>query len=124
MLYWSGMGKTSAAPKSTPHSFNGGDSSSSPAESRSARNAFFVMTLNMSWQLAIVVVVPLALGAWLDQKFDTGNLWVFVGLAVALVASTAVVWRIVQQASRLPVPKLTNAQRRAIRKQYEEEDDE
>jgi hypothetical protein len=81
-----------------------------------------VYAANMSWQLAVVVILPIAGGAWLDKKFNAGNLWVFVGLAVALLASTAVVWRLVQLANRLPVPKLTAAQKRAIQKNYEEED--
>jgi hypothetical protein len=43
---------------------------------------------------------------------------------IALLASIAVMWRTMQVANRLPVPKLTESQRRAIKKSYEEEDDE
>lgn len=78
----------------------------------------------MSWQLAIVVIVPIVVGAQLDKHFHAGNLWVFVGLALALMMSTAVVWRMVQLANRLPVPKLTAAEKRAIQKSYEEEDND
>ena len=88
------------------------------------RRNFLVYAANMSWQLAVVVVVPIALGAWLDKKFAVGNLWVFVGLGFALVASTAVVWRMVALANRLPVPKLTAAQKRQIQKSYEEDDED
>jgi len=38
------------------------------------------------------------------------------------VASTMVMWQAVQLANRLPVPKLTAAQKRQIQKSYEEED--
>ena len=88
-----------------------------------ARSAFLVAALNMSWQLAIVVLVPIIGGAELDKAFKTSPVLVFVGLALALVGTVGVMWRTVQQASRLPVPKLTDAERRQIQKQYEEDDD-
>jgi hypothetical protein len=46
----------------------------------------------------------------------------FVGLALALVGSIIVMWRTMQKANHLPVPKLTEAQRRQVQKQYEEDD--
>ena len=78
----------------------------------------------MTWQLAIAVIVPIAGGAWLDKRLHAGNLWVFIGLAVALVLSTAVVWRLVQLANRLPVPKLTAKERRKVQKSFEEDDED
>lgn len=111
-----------AAHKPTPQIVRGGQRNFE--ESNSARRNFLVYAANMSWQLAVVVVVPIAGGAWLDKKYGAGNLWVFVGLAVALVASTLVVWRVVKLADRLPVPKLTAAQKRAVRKSYEEDDED
>jgi hypothetical protein len=90
--------------------------------STTARRNFLVAALNMSWQLAIVVIVPIAAGAQLDKHLQAGNLWVFGGLALAAMLSTAIVWRTVQLANRLPVPKLSAAQKRAIAKSYEEDD--
>jgi len=112
--------KTTAAYRSTTPATKGAQRVSDTSDT--ARRNFWVFAANMSWQLAVVVIVPLAAGAWLDKKYRVGNLWVFVGLGVALVASTAIVWRIVQLANRLPVPKLTAAQKREIQKSYEEED--
>jgi hypothetical protein len=88
------------------------------------RRNFLVSAANMSWQLAIVVIVPIAGGATLDKHLNSGHLWLFVGLALAAVLATAIMWRTVQMANRLPVPKLTAAQKRAIQKSYEEEDDD
>jgi len=82
-----------------------------------------VAAANMSWQLAIVVLVPIVGGVQLDKAFDTSNVYMFIGLGVALLASAAVMWRAMQAANRLPVPKLTDAQKRVIKKQYEEDDD-
>jgi hypothetical protein len=115
------MGKPSAAPQSTPHSLNGGDGSVSPALKSSQRSAFLVMILNMSWQLAVVVLVPVIAGVQLDKKLDTSYI-TFVGLAVAFIGAALVMWHTMQTANRLPVPKLTEAQKRAIQKQYEEDD--
>ena len=78
----------------------------------------------MSWQLAIVVLVPIIGGVELDKAFGSSHICLFIGLALAAVGTIAVLWRaIVQAADRLPVPKLTDAQRNEIRKSYEEDDD-
>ncbi len=80
-----------------------------------------VTALNMSWQLAIVVLAPVFAGVQLDKHFGT-SVWTFVGLGLALIGSGAVMWRAMQAANRLPVPRLTDKQRAAVRKSYEEED--
>lgn len=80
------------------------------------------MALNMSWQLAAAVLVPVVAAVQLDKTLDTSFL-IFVGLGVALVGSIVVMWRTMQVANRLPVPKLSAAQKRAVQKSYEEEDE-
>lgn len=115
--------KTSAVHHSTPTNARGGKEDS--GRYTSARRNFVVFAANMGWQLAVVVLLPVIGGAQLDKHLgDGGHLWLFVGLGVALVASTAVVWRTVQLANRLPVPKLTAAEKRKIQKSFEEEDDD
>jgi F0F1-type ATP synthase assembly protein I len=79
------------------------------------------MVLTMSWQLVLVVLVPVVAGVQLDKTLDT-SFMLFVGLALALVGSIIVMWRTMQKANHLPVPKLTEAQRRQVQKQYEEDD--
>jgi F0F1-type ATP synthase assembly protein I len=93
-----------------------------PEQISNARGMFLNMAINMSWQLAVVVLVPILAGVKLDKVFGTHNILLFVGLGLALVGSVAVMWRAVQAANRLPVPKLTAEQKRAIKKSYEEED--
>ena len=92
--------------------------------SRNSRDTFLIAALNMSWQLAIVVLIPIIGGVQLDKTFDTSTVFTFVGLGVALVGSVFVMWRALQAANRLPVPKVSAAQKRAIQKQYEDEDNE
>lgn len=86
------------------------------------RNMFVSMALTMSWQLALAVLVPIIGGVQLDKALETSNTFTFVGLAIALLGSIVVMWRTMQIANKLPVPKLTEAQKREIQKQYEEDD--
>lgn len=114
--------KMTAVHRSTPPKVRGGRENSERSDS--ARRNFLVFAVNMGWQLAIVVLLPVIGGAQLDKHFGDGHLWLFVGLGVAFVAATAVMWRTVQLANRLPVPKLTAAEKRKIQKSFEEEDDD
>jgi len=88
----------------------------------SQRSVFLNLVVNMTWQLAAVVLVPILVGVKLDKVFGTHDTLTFVGLGLALLGSIAVMWRAMQTANRVPVPKLTDAQKRAIKKSYEEED--
>lgn len=90
--------------------------------SKSATSQFLNMALNMSWQLAAVVLVPIFVGVKLDKAFGTNETLTFVGLGLAVVGSIAVMWHALQAANKLPVPKLTDAQKRKIKKSYEDED--
>jgi hypothetical protein len=96
----------------------------SGSKDRTNKQEFFVVAINMSWQLAIVVLVPIIGGVQLDKVFGHTEACVFIGLAIAVVGSVFVLWRTMQVANRLPVPKLTSKQRQAIKKAYEEEDNE
>jgi F0F1-type ATP synthase assembly protein I len=88
-----------------------------------SRQLFFSSAMNMSWQLALVVLVPVIGGVQLDKAFGTKYICTFIGLGLALLGSGVVMWRTMQAAKSLPVPKLTEAQKREIQKSYEEDDD-
>ena len=93
-------------------------------ESSNVRQQFVVFALNMSWQLAVAVLVPVLAGVELDKLVGSTDTFVFIGLAIAAIGSALVLWRTMQAANRLPVPKLTAEQKRAIQKSYEEEDED
>jgi hypothetical protein len=114
------MGKTSAAPQSTPPSLRG--ESSPQTKSRKAQSQFVSLGLTMGWQLAVVVLVPVIIGVQLDKTMGTSFVWTFVGLGVALVGSGFVMWRTMQKANSFPVPKLSKDEKRAVQKSYEEDD--
>lgn len=66
-----------------------------------ARQQFFVVIMNMSWQLAVVFLLPVVGGYYLDQHFNSSPLWTVVGFVIAVPASVLVVLR----QARLVTPK-------------------
>lgn len=127
------MEKSSSAPISTLPAHNGSKShknlKKSPdtaagqtEQSMGAGSVFLGMAFNMSWQLALVVLAPILAGVKLDKTIGTGYVCTLAGLGLAFLGSILVIWRAMQSANRLPVPKLSAAEKRAIKKSYEDED--
>jgi F0F1-type ATP synthase assembly protein I len=90
------MANSSAAPSPTPHSFKSEDDTTPPAstnvdEAMYQQNLFYMTVLNMSWQLAIAVLVPIVGGSKLDDHFGTAPWLTLAGLALALALSIMVV---------------------------------
>jgi len=56
-----------------------------------ARSAFTSAAIGMSWQLAIIVLLPIVGGYKLDQTADSSPLWTLIGLVVALAGSIFVI---------------------------------
>jgi F0F1-type ATP synthase assembly protein I len=74
-----------------------GESKTVTSQSRqSPRNEFMVAVMSMSWQLAVVVLVPIVGGFELDQAFATSPLLVIIGFIVAMAGFTVVVRRQMQ----------------------------
>ncbi|MCA9323826.1 AtpZ/AtpI family protein [Candidatus Saccharibacteria bacterium] len=61
-----------------------------------ARQQFLVSTADMSWRLAITVVVPIVAGVKLDDYFNTSPSLTLLGFMVAAAGGSAVVWRTVK----------------------------
>lgn len=57
------------------------------------RSTFFAAALSMGWQLAVVVVIPIVGGYYLDQRLDVAATWEIVGFVVALLGFIVVVRR-------------------------------
>lgn len=72
-------------------------------KSRGPKEEFIVAALNMSWQLAIVVLVPIIGGFELDQKLDTLPALTIAGFFVAMAGMALIVWRQLQLYSPPPV---------------------
>lgn len=76
--------------------------------------------LNMSWQLAIVVLVPLLVGVKLDKHFHSLPLWTGLGFLVAMAGMALVVWRQLKLFS----PKITQADIDNAKKIRDKEDED
>jgi uncharacterized membrane protein YjfL (UPF0719 family) len=64
-----------------------------PLATAEIRSTFFAAALSMGWQLAVVVVVPIVGGYYLDQHLDESATWEVVGFVVALLGFVVVVRR-------------------------------
>lgn len=62
-----------------------------PDTSAAARSAFTSAAIGMSWQLAIIVLLPIIGGYKLDQANGSLPLWTIVGLLLAFVGSILVI---------------------------------
>lgn len=66
-----------------------------------AQQSLFVVTLlNMTWQLAIAVLVPVIGGFYLDQYFSTEPWFLASGIALAAVAVIGVMIGTVKRANK------------------------
>jgi F0F1-type ATP synthase assembly protein I len=92
------MTKTTA-PLKTPSPAGGDTQHEKTAGYEKARRDFFVAALTMSWQLAIVVLVPLIGGFKLDETFNTSPVLTLAGFFLAMGGTAAIVWRQLQRLS-------------------------
>ncbi len=63
------------------------------------------MALDMSWRLALVVLVPIVGGFELDKHLKTAPLLTIVGFIIAMIGMALVLWRMLQLANNMPVNK-------------------
>lgn len=87
---------------------------------KNPKQEFLVAAANMSWQLAIVVLVPILLGFRVDKHFDTLPLWTAIGFLLAMAGMGVVVWRQLQLYS----PKITQADIENAKKLRDKEDED
>ena len=70
-----------------------------PAKTPSPNSVFISMALDMSWRLAIVVLVPIIGGFELDQKLDTEPLLAIIGFIFAMGGMALIMWQTLQKAN-------------------------
>jgi F0F1-type ATP synthase assembly protein I len=76
-------------------------------EKTTSQTAIFVsMALDMSWRLAIVVLVPIIGGFELDQALDMSPLLTIVGFLLAMAGMAMVMWQTLQAANKMPIPAI------------------
>lgn len=74
------------------------------ASSNAAKQQFIGVTIAMSWQLAVVVLVPMIGGFKLDQHFKTQPFLTIVGFVVALIGMVVIVRRTIRQVTPVADP--------------------
>ena len=100
MIKTTAPGKTpSPAEQAKPHAAVGKEAGKSPTA------VFVSAALDMSWRLAIVVLMPIIGGFELDTRLDTTPFLTIVGFFLAMGGMTLVLWRMLQSLSSTPVNK-------------------
>jgi F0F1-type ATP synthase assembly protein I len=99
------MASKQSATSNTPPSAPSEGAVASPqktAERQAAelRALFMNMAIQMSWQLALVVVVPIVGGYMLDGHYHTAPWLLVIGLVVAAVGTFGVLRRVLTEANR------------------------
>lgn len=102
--------KQTTAPLTTPSpskvSHKGSTKPKPPADkSYNATSEFLGAALNMSWQLAIVVLVPILVGSQLDKRLDLSPTMTIIGFIVAMAGTGVIMWRQLQIYGNGPTPK-------------------
>ena len=77
-----------------------GSSQQNVTNTTSQQNMFIAMTLGMSWQLALVVIVPIVGGHYLDDHYRMTPWLTLAGLVVATIGVFGVMTRTVSEANR------------------------
>lgn len=67
---------------------------------KSPSSVFVGMALDMSWRLALVVLVPIVGGYQLDQAMATTPLLTIVGFLAAMTGMALVMWSTLQKANQ------------------------
>src|SRR5690606_14860349 len=66
---------------------------------------FLTLALDMTWRLALVVLVPVIGGFKLDEKLGSTPSFTILGFVVAMTGMGYVMWRTVQVANAATTPK-------------------
>ena len=91
------MKQTTAHISVTPSPSPGANKPSKSADkTNNSTNQFIGAALNMSWQLAIVVLVPILVGSQLDKRLDLAPTMTVLGFIVAMVGTGLIMWKQLQ----------------------------
>lgn len=95
-----------------------GKDSVEPNKTASINSVFFSMGIDMSWRLALSVLVPIIVGAQLDKHFNTAPILLIVGFILAILFTVVTIRRTLALTKELPFVKHP-----LPHKDYEEDDD-
>jgi F0F1-type ATP synthase assembly protein I len=90
--------KKNVAPKLTPTPAKSVEKI--PASVNDFKGQFVGAAVSMSWQLALVVLIPVVGGFKLDQHFKTLPLWTIVGFCIAVTGVVLVLRNVLEDFSQ------------------------
>ncbi len=105
---------TQQTPSPKPSTNNSGVTVGKP---ETPQSVFVGMALDMSWRLALVVLIPIIGSYELDSRLGTTPLVTIVGFVIAMVGFGLVLWRTTQVASQTPTPKARSVNPTEIKKE-------
>ena len=70
------------------------------AQISDAKQQFVDAAINMGWQLAITILVPVFIGVQLDKHFNSSPSYTLAALFLAVFMSCTVVWKTIKGVSR------------------------
>ncbi len=85
--------KQTTAPIKTPSPTRGSQPKNSANKAHNPTSEFIAAALSMSWQLAIVVLVPILLGSQLDKRLDVSPTLTILGFIVAMAGTGYIMWK-------------------------------
>lgn len=56
-----------------------------------AKRLFYMGLLDLSWKLALAIIIPMVLGSVLDNKLDTGSAFTLAGMLLGIVLSVLII---------------------------------
>jgi F0F1-type ATP synthase assembly protein I len=100
------MKKTSTPEKKTPSPAVQAKPHAAVGNQTSNPSSVFIgAALDMSWRLAIVVLLPIIGGFELDQHLHMSPFLTIVGFLLAMGGMALVLWQTLQQVNQLTTPK-------------------
>ena len=65
-----------------------------------AKKMFYGATMNMGWRLAVAVLLPVVGGVKLDEWLGSSPSFTLLGVMIAAVAASVVVWGVVKDVNQ------------------------
>ncbi len=65
-----------------------------------AKRLFFTGLLDLSWRLALAILIPMLSGAFIDNKFDSGSVFTIAGMIIGFILSVWLIKSVVAKISK------------------------
>lgn len=85
------------------------------ADAFTARQQFIGATLNLSWRLALTVLIPLIGGISLDDKLNTSPMYTMLGMVLAAIFGCMAVWATVKEVNELQAEADATAKKLSVK---------